>query len=79
MQADGTPQATDIRTLPFVRFEDNEAHCDGLYGINIGEGVDRVGPDERHPFVIKNTKIWEIALRLPTAVAVRAGREHEDP
>jgi len=60
MQADGTTAQTDIRTLPFVRFEDNEAHCDGLYGINLGEGVNRVGPDERHPFVLKNTKIWEI-------------------
>ena len=60
MQPDGTRKATDIRTLPFVRFEDNEAHGDGLYGVNIGEGVDRVGPDERHPFVLKNTKIWEL-------------------
>jgi len=65
-QADGTLRPTDIRTLPFVRFEDNEAHCDGLYGINIGEGVNRVGPDAEHPFVLRNTKVWEIhyALRL---------------
>jgi hypothetical protein len=60
MQPDGTRKPTDIRTLPFVRFEDNEAHGDGLYGVNIGEGVDRVGPDARHPFVLKNTKIWEL-------------------
>lgn len=60
MQPDGTMAPTDIRTLPFVRFEDNEAHCDGLYGINLGEGVDRNGPDERHPFILKNTKIWEV-------------------
>lgn len=60
MQPDGELKPTDIRTLPFVRFEDNEAHCDGLYGINLGEGVNRVGPDDRHPFVMKNTKIWEI-------------------
>lgn len=59
-QPDGTEKPTDIRTLPFVRFEDNEAHCDGLYGINLGEGVNRVGPDEKHPFVLRNTKIWEI-------------------
>ncbi len=43
-----------------MRFEDNEAHCDGLYGLNLGEGVARVGPDARHPFVIKHMKIWEI-------------------
>jgi hypothetical protein len=59
-QADGTRRPTDIRTLPFVRFEDNEAHCDGLYGLNLGEGVARVGPDARHPFIIKHMKIWEI-------------------
>ncbi len=58
--ASGETKPTDIRTLPFVRFEDNEAHCDGLYGINLGEGVNRVGPDAKHPFVMRNTKIWEI-------------------
>jgi hypothetical protein len=60
LQPDGTKKPTDIRTLPFVRFDDNEAHGDGLYGINIGEGVDRVGPDERHPFILRRTKIWEL-------------------
>lgn len=59
-QADGQLVPKDIRTLPFVRFEDNEAHCDGLYGVSLGEGVNRVGPDAQHPFVMKNTKIWEI-------------------
>ena len=58
LQPDGTRQKVDIRTLPFVRFEDNECHSDGLYGFNLGEGVDRIGPDERHPFVIRNLKIW---------------------
>ena len=58
LQPDGTRQKVDIRTLPFVRFEDNECHSDGLYGFNLGEGVDRIGPDERHPFVIRNMTIW---------------------
>ncbi|HZT80964.1 MAG TPA: G8 domain-containing protein, partial [Gemmataceae bacterium] len=57
---DGERRPTDIRTLPFVRFEGNEAHCDGLYGLNLGEGVNRVGPDERHPFVVRDMKIWEV-------------------
>jgi hypothetical protein len=57
---DGTRRPTDVRTLPFVRFEGNEAHCDGLYGLNLGEGVARVGPDARHPFVVRDMKIWEI-------------------
>ena len=60
LQPDGSEKVVDIRTLPFVRFEDNEAHCDGLYGFNLGEGVNLVGPDERHPFVVRNMKIWEI-------------------
>jgi hypothetical protein len=60
LQPDGTRKPTDVRTLPFVRFEDNEAHSDGLYGINLGEGVNRVGPDTKHPFVMRNTKIWDV-------------------
>ena len=60
MRPDGKRMPTDIRTLPFVRFEDNEAVCDGLYGFNLGEGVNRVGPDVRHPFIIRNMKIWSV-------------------
>ena len=59
--ADGTRTPTDPRTLPFVRFEDNEVHSShGLYGVNLGEGVHRVGPDAAHPFVVKNLKIWDV-------------------
>src|SRR5262249_37062651 len=58
---DGTFSKLDIRTLPFVRFEDNEVHSNsGLYGVNLGEGVNRVGPDEKHPFIVKNLKIWDV-------------------
>jgi G8 domain len=60
-QPDGTKKTTDPRTLPFVRFDDNEVHSNtGLYGVNLGEGVNRVGPDERHPFVVRNLKVWDI-------------------
>jgi hypothetical protein len=58
MQPDGSTKKTDIRTLPFVRFDDNESHCEGLYGFNLGEGVNRVGPDIHHPFVVRRTKLW---------------------
>jgi hypothetical protein len=58
LQPDGTRKATDIRTLPFVRFEGNESHCEGLYSFNLGEGVNRVGPDPRHPFVVRDLKLW---------------------
>jgi len=61
MQPNGTNAEVDIRTLPFVRFDDNEIHSSkGLYGLNLGEGVKRVGPDNRHPFVVRNTKIWNV-------------------
>ena len=60
-RADGSYQKTDPRTLPFVRFEDNEVHSSrGLYGVNLGEGVDRVGPDAAHPFVVRNLRIWDV-------------------
>ncbi len=58
MQPDGKRKVVDIRTLPFVRFEDNESHGEGLYGFNLGEGVNRVGPDVRHPFIVRRMKIW---------------------
>ena len=60
-RADGTRVLTDPRTLPFVRFDGNEVHgSHGLYGVNLGEGVDRVGPDDRHPFVVRDLKIWDV-------------------
>ncbi|HZN33988.1 MAG TPA: hypothetical protein VFB80_09225, partial [Pirellulaceae bacterium] len=55
---DGSRPKVDIRTLPFVRFDDNECHSDGLYGMNLGEGVAKVGPDERHPLIVRNLRIW---------------------
>jgi len=63
-QPDGTFRKVDIRTLPFVRFEDNETHCQRRHGFNLGggvpfgEGVAGVGPDEKHPFVIRNLRCW---------------------
>jgi hypothetical protein len=61
MQPDGSRKVIDVRTLPFVRFENNEVHSSiGLYGVNLGEGVNRVGPDFRHPFIVRNLKIWDV-------------------
>ena len=60
-QPDGTRKRVDIRTLPFVRFEDNMAVCQRRHAFNLGGGVPfgppnvgGVGPDERHPLVIRN-------------------------
>lgn len=74
-QPDGRKAEVDIRTLPFIRFEDNEAHCMSRFGINLGgfnglsmmdkpdDGdlldVDGVGPDKHHPFNLRNTKLWD--------------------
>lgn len=64
-QPDGARKNVDIRTLPFVRFEDNEAHCQRRHAFNLGGGVPfgepnvgGVGPDEQHPFLIRNFRVW---------------------
>ena len=60
-------QKVDIRTLPFVRFEDNEAHCQRRHSLNVGGGapfgppnVAGIGPDKLHPFLVRNTKLWNV-------------------
>jgi hypothetical protein len=65
-QPDGERKPVDVRTLPFVRFEDNEAHCMRRHSLNFGGigsdlkgGVGGVGPDAEHPFVIRNLKVWD--------------------
>ena len=35
-QPDGTLKEIDIRTIPFVRFDDNEVHCQRRFGLNLG-------------------------------------------
>jgi hypothetical protein len=67
LQPDGSRKDVDVRTLPFVRFEDNEAHCQRRHAFNLGGGVpfgrpnvDGVGPDERHPFVVRNYRAWNV-------------------
>jgi len=63
LMPDGKQQTVDIRTLPIYRFEDNEAHSEGLYGMTFAD-TDRVGPDTRHPHVLKNLKIWQVHYGL---------------
>lgn len=61
LQPDGSTKVQDIRKLPFVKFDGNEVHSShGLYGVNLGEGVDRTGPDANNPFVVSNLKIWDV-------------------
>ena len=59
---DGSMKTVDVRTLPFIRFDENEAHCDGLYAINLGDESDKnpsVRGDKHHPFIARNLKVWE--------------------
>jgi hypothetical protein len=67
LQADGSRKKVDIRTLPFIRFEDNESHCQRRHAFNLGGGVPfgepnvgGIGPDENHPFVIRNYRAWNV-------------------
>jgi hypothetical protein len=66
-QPDGTRSKADIRTLPFIRFDDNEAHCQRRHSFNLGGldatlklNVDGVGPDARHPFIMRGLKAWNV-------------------
>ena len=69
MMPDGRHEDVDIRTIPFYRFQDNESHTEGLYSFTLA-GTDGVGPDTRHPHVVRDLNIWNThyALRaqLPT-------------
>jgi len=57
---DGKTAPQDVRTLPFLRFEDNEAHGDGLFGFRFGDEVHgSVSGDREHPFIAKNLRVWE--------------------
>jgi hypothetical protein len=64
---DGSSELVDIRTLPFTRFQDNEAHTHVRYGVNLGGGpgdgatggVGGVGPDVRHPFAVRGLRVWD--------------------
>jgi hypothetical protein len=60
-QPHGGQKKVDIRTLPFVRFDDNEGHSQtGPYDVKLGTSGDKdgVGPDTKHPFIIRNLLIW---------------------
>jgi len=92
LQPDGSRKPVDVRTLPFIRFDDNEAHCMRFFGLNLGgfndggvppkpgekqesratgrstenyaeprkiEDVDGVGPDGKHPFLIRRFRAWD--------------------
>ena len=56
---DGTVTDRDVRTLPFLRFEDNESHSEGLFDFRFGdEEHGSVHGDREHPFVVRNLRAW---------------------
>jgi len=59
-QPDGSRAEIDVRTIPFLRFEDNESHSEGLYSFNFGD--DRNGSvhgDRAHPFIARDLRAWQ--------------------
>ena len=65
----------DVRTLPFLRFEDNESHSEGLFGFRFGdEEHGSVHGDREHPFIVRNLRAWAVALRDPAQRAVLPAR-----
>lgn len=59
-EPDGTVAERDVRTLPFLRFEDNESHSEGLFDFRFGdEGHGSVHGDRAHPFIARNLRAWQ--------------------
>ena len=83
---DGQRTKVDIRTLPFLRFDGNEAHTQRRYGLNLGGAAgDEVrpivggkGPDSRHPFAIRDFRVWDTRWAITPATPRRADRWHRD-
>jgi len=58
--ANGQPSRSDVRTIPFLRFEDNESHSQGLFDFRFGDEVPgSVSGDREHPFVVRNLRAWK--------------------
>jgi len=59
-EPDGKIAERDVRTLPFLRFEDNESHSEGLFDFRFGdEAHGSVHGDRTHPFIARNLRAWQ--------------------
>jgi len=75
---DGSNKVIDIRTIPIYRFQGNESHTEGLYSM-VFAGTDGVGPDTRHPHMIKDMLIWQTHYALrPELPTMRIEKLHID-
>ena len=56
---DGSLSERDARTLPFLCFEDNESHSEGLFDFRFGdEEHGSVHGDREHPFIVRHLRAW---------------------
>ena len=70
-QPDGSMGPRDLRSTPFLRFEDNESHSEGLYSFFFGDDPQgSVHGDKQHPFIARNLFCWQ------THYALRPGLTH---
>lgn len=64
----GERETVDVRNVGLFRFEANESHTEGLYGMafagNRETETKRIGPDAEHPHVLRNLKIWQVHYAL---------------
>jgi hypothetical protein len=56
---DGTVNEQEVRHISNFRFEDNEAHSTGTYGIVFGEEGNRIRGDKTHPFIARKSRVWQ--------------------
>ena len=67
---EGDVKDRDVRTVPFLRFEDNESHAEGLYSFFFGDDpAGAVRGDRQHPFVARNLRAWSTHYALRPNVA----------
>ena len=66
-QPDGSESKVDIRTIPHYRFQHNESHTEGLYAF-VFAGTNGVGPDTKHPHVLRDLVLWESHYSLRSQI-----------
>ena len=64
-QPDGSEKAVDVRSIPFLRFEQNESHSEGLYSFDFGDDPNgSVHGDRTHPFITRHLRAWNTHYAL---------------
>lgn len=69
-QPDGTTAEQDVRTIPFLRFDSNESHSEGLYSFFFGDDpAGSVKGDRKHPFIARNLFAWQTHYAMRPSVS----------